>query len=1205
MALDGKIKKTNTPPITPANNNSTKVAEGNLNAKNVSKVIPIAENNMELNPVIEYIKTEEFSSLLPEQQLIALKSKFPNISEQELKLLLDTAKTIIETQNQPLAAEEDASTDIPKSEEEQLIEDVAQEIKDQGKKEQPTIDDVISYISSIPEKDRTEAQIKVLNFVNNFSKDGTISISKQEFAKLVYENKEALENLIPKDVLESEQWKNKTPMEKLDARADVILSKIVPGFDKLQNEEIKNKYRQSFYNQIGSVTNEDWNNFDDAQKEFEIQNIALMIDATEFSEYSIKDLIKISDDGQVTMDKEVAQKISNNYITDKVFEKFTSSNIDVCSEEWIQSGSKAQLAKITDTILTDMDRNYATLPESEKSKKRDLWINNFAKQIYSDWETLSPREKENRKRLFASELSAIKHYGASPSEYYSSDGAEKSVILQQYYSDAHIELNSYQICQHETIARLGNKSTGKIGTSVTEKDMLETLDLKIKKGSNLTPEEQELYKFLQTKQEHYNADAKCKNIEEYQDYIVKTQFNGDVKKYVNEVILNGKSKEEIIKDEKYLKQVLSEFHSPRLAKAVCHELGLDPSKYLNENQNIDRAVEGMIKGDVNEINEANKGFHHLGLENRVNQTTIAVPKEIKEHEKRLDYAVATAALDVKYTQAIATSWNDTKYVSTSEAKALGRDFNTSDYVSDASKSTFTKSFIETAKNDSIRLEYAKEFLTIDNASVTEGVAAASHSVSDPNVRAEYNASVETAAKNYPPEQQANINYALETGNISESTMAKTTPPAAYASDDTTGYNASTSNYSNSTSSYNKTTASDKTVTQAAASAHSTAPTYSANNTVQPDIISKTVAASEAKRQAAMDNAISTAKSINEAVEKWNNEHPKKLSIEDVDAIKAQAAVETAQEVVDSADIPETEKERIIKALSDASSIGEIYDILVSALGSSRVQDRFIEILASTGSSSDIKAFISSRAGSTDTFVKQLFLRTTSSSLKKELLNMLSSDTIAELLANGHIKDLSSVDQRILIRYVMKNLYLMSNTEFARFLKAIVDPNEKEKLIALHSGARQLNDNKPVEIVETSATGEAPTVTTVQAFEASNQKPEPYANKLGSEEFSTDLEDRTKLTKEGAGFGAVNEDLAGIVENPKPKDGSPIGMNDRTLTVNSNAWKRRYNKDNEPTAFTMAAMEEEEYDGLSGFPPPTLAAWKFRGKKRNNGLNFRV
>jgi len=1185
MAIKGKIDQISQSTQTQAANAAQSSVTNEAASAKSQAVVPVAENKTEKNPVVEYIKTDEFQALSAKEQLKALKKKFPDISEEQLIATLNTVKSTIETKQQTALPSETSET-LPKSEEEQAIDKIAQELKSSGKKD-PTIDDVAKYLSSIPEKDRTEEQNKILKYINDFSKKDTKSLPKEEIARIILENGDALENLIPKEVVQSEQWQNKSPMEKLDARADAIMNKIVPGFEKIQNDEVKNHYRELFYNRIGEVVVDGWDKLDDSQKEFTIQNVALLVDATEHSDYSIKDLLTVSENGKISVNKKVAQDMSNKYITDKVFQKFTDDkSINVMDEKWTKLSAEEQLDKIADSIISGIDKNYAKLPQKDKIQRREQWIESFAQQMYDDWNNLNAEEKTSRKRLFAKELSAIKACEISPSEYFNADAKTRVNTIQSYEKDANIKSNAFKDLQYETIKRL-NKKSGKIGMGVTEKDMLDTLKMKKKQGIKLSEDEQRIYNHLEKKQKHYKTNAEHLPYEQTQDCIIETKCNGNVKKYVKDYVLKDRTLAEVKNDEKYLRGILSEIQSEELAVEICIQLGIDPSKYLTENQNIDRAVSGMIDGDVEKINEANRGFHNLGLDNRVNQTTMSVPQEIKEHSKRLDYATATASLDTKYTEAIAASWNDTRYVTTAEAKSLGYDFNTSDKVSDASKSTFTKAFIETAQNDSIRVEYAKEFSTINNAAVTEGLAAASSSVTDPSYQKQYNGYVETATKQYSPEQQAVIRNAQQTGQISQETLSKTTPPAtANSSPNRSSENISNNNNASSVKSTSNQSVESPAVRTSNVSevVKGTARDSAVGTTYSTPVISKSdaqkiKASNESIKQDALDNVAKVKQNIDNSIKEWEGKHKKtKLSDEDKTVLKTEVAISAAVDALDSSEYTESEKQRIIKSLKKASSIGEVYDILVSALGS-KVEEKFIEILASNGSSTRIMSFINSRSGDSS-IVKKLYLRCTSTSVKKELLGLLSPDEITSLLRDGKINDINSVPYKVRLNYIRGLIEsgALSYEEFRLHYAQYLDDFDRNTYTMMYN-QKQNQQNSDLSL-------EIPTNNNVQT---SKPKTTPHG-----------------MTTKGTAFAPVSNNIyedtfIPVAQNDK-NEGAPIGMNDKTLTVGSAEWNMKYNKSNVPTtAFTMNALEEDEEDFGLNMSSGHMPNWKRKGRKPFNHL----
>lgn len=87
--------------------------------------------------------------------------------------------------------------------------------------------------------------------------------------------------------------------------------------------------------------------------------------------------------------------------------------------------------------------------------------------------------------------------------------------------------------------------------------------------------------------------------------------------------------------------------------------------------------------------------------------------------------------------------------------------------------------VETTNDDSRKLHYSEIFKNINNPYVTEGLAAASKSVQSSSVRSQYNNNIQEASQNYTPEQQAVINQALETGEISNKVYSTDITPISY------------------------------------------------------------------------------------------------------------------------------------------------------------------------------------------------------------------------------------------------------------------------------------------------------------------------------------------------------------------------------------------------------------------------------------------
>ena len=100
-----------------------------------------------------------------------------------------------------------------------------------------------------------------------------------------------------------------------------------------------------------------------------------------------------------------------------------------------------------------------------------------------------------------------------------------------------------------------------------------------------------------------------------------------------------------------------------------------------------------------------------------------------------------------------------------------------------------------------------------------------------------------------------------------------------------------------------------------------------------------------------------------------------------------------------------------------------------------------------------------------------------------------------------------------------------------------------------------------------------------------------------------MSDGTIITRQGTAFGAISnvEDDSYRIVSPQElarQKGDPIGMNDEVLTPGSTEWQLKYNKQQAPqhTAFTMAALEDEEEDFGGTFGPAKVGMGKRNNKK---------
>lgn len=558
-------------------------------------------------------------------------------------------------------------------------------------------------------------------------------------------------------------------------------------------------------------------------------------------------------------------------------------------------------------------------------------------------------------------------------------------------------------------------------------------------------------------------------------------------------------------------------------------------------------------------------------------------------------------------------------------------------MTDAGRAKAYRSIVATAQDDDTRLYYGRELSSrTDNVSALEGLAAASDSFTDSNLRNQYNSHISNAASNLPPDDQARINTAMQTGSISQETLSKTSSSSSSSSSQQSSSQNSSSQQTSQQVSVQGTRSGQQTA-QASAS-QTPAQNYASPQTVQQSAaaerlqqiqaqqqqnaqyleqqrveklqaeeqqrverqqvekqqaeaqkqveesrkaeekqkiegqIRQGVEADEAFRQEVMAKAKELAEDIQESVAEWENRH-RKLTTEEGELITAGIAIDAAVEAINSSGISSDDKNALIAQISKASSIDEIYEILISrSVNIGSVKEKVLDLLGSSASPESVRNVVAELI-SDDTVVKELFKRTSSTSIKKELLSMMSTDTVVELLASKQIKNIGDVDHKILRTFLEKNIYSMSNADFNEYLKHL-PLDDRMALVELRNNARG-NKNQTVPSGENH---DADMVTLAQDEESPNRI-------FSSNETTKTLSDGTTVTTQCTTFGPVSDtdfETYQVVQPDKKDEGAPIGMNDDVLTVTG--WNLKYNGNNvQTTAFTMASMDEyDEDDGVGNF-----------------------
>lgn len=564
-------------------------------------------------------------------------------------------------------------------------------------------------------------------------------------------------------------------------------------------------------------------------------------------------------------------------------------------------------------------------------------------------------------------------------------------------------------------------------------------------------------------------------------------------------------------------------------------------------------------------------------------------------------------------------------------------------VSDASAAKFSYTFMDVG-DAAENVEYMKHFAnTVTRAPAMEGFAAASNTIEDPGLRSQYNAAVESGLANYTPEQQATIRTAMQTGSISQETLSKTSSSSSSSSSQQSSSQQSSQQVSaqgtrsgqQSAQASAQNSASQQTAQQSAAPERlpqiqalqqqnaqyieqqrvarlqaadqqrvvEQQQTTEAQKQVEEsrkaeekqkieEQIRQGVEADEAFRQEVMAKAKELAEDIQESVAEWENRH-RKLTTEEGELITAGIAIDAAVEAINSSGISSDDKNALIAQISKASSIDEIYEILISrSVNIGSVKEKVLDLLGSSASPESVRNVVAELI-SDDTVVKELFKRTSSTSIKKELLSMMSTDTVVELLASKQIKNIGDVDHKILRTFLEKNIYSMSNADFNEYLKHL-PLDDRMALVELRNNARgnknqtvpsgenhdadmvtlaQFNQSMPESNVVTSTTPETPENPRFAVGEITKRVGNEFVTQVGT----------TTVTENVYEFGAEDSEI-GTAEWKKFH-----GLEDHGLL----AFIDNENDESDPNNPNFAQMG----DGNRRIPN------RGRRSRRNKGINF--
>lgn len=1064
MAFNYSQKLRTTETVTP----TPQTDAGSTSVKTTGQNKPIDFTNPELtseqNDILNFINSDEYNSLSKDEQIEQLKAKFPFLKE------LSNAE-------------------------------------------------ITTYISAINKNQEIQPTTEKTETTET-EKTAETTDTKEETAQKA---KGSSEPLITVEKFLSPEFQKLEPEERLKNITQLYLEKNDENFQSLSDEEKEKLISEKMDDIANLVVDED----EHSEKKASIKAIALLQAANEKG-VSIDDLKTVSEEERKTMINGVA----NNVI---------KQIVNLVDKEKLGSGTlEEKMNAYAETILNLMDSNYAEIKGTKaRLQYRTKMLDEFiANNSDIDPEILKNIPAKEKQRLVEKAMITFSRIIEESDE-------NDNIIdkLKNIKNLSPLEKNTYDLKYLMTLPP-SDKTNKLIEKINAENEVLERLD---SKGiDNPTPKEF-LNEILAMEKEKPLSKALKKRKTELQRALqIKAKMDIRDRNLKEKAILNGEKIEDAVKFVKSIvKERLKNHHhknieecKKELAEIIeatngdVEEMKLIKECLINEYHyseveanyildNPDSLAKVFCKADSPE--DYNMG---IGIAAQGDAESIEYAQRANSHvsewfQDKNDMANIVACNANLFSTA---GKNVARALNTSLTQGmhdnLSRQDNTdifkiassSGQISDAGLASFTETFIQTAHNDNDRVFYSKNFTSINNAAVTEGLAAASKYVSDPTAKQQYTHYVEVAAKNYPPETQEVIKTALKTGEISQETLSKTTPAASgdsskaeqksSSAESTTtnkntpaqqqtkatgsqqpteaqtqtpvsGQNATKTNQfeqktypSSGTSTINTTqpegyrsssvTTSQTTSYQTSQNNNTTSnQTYNTVNNSPQTSYDATTQALEEKRDAVAEKI----KNFQENVVKSTIEHEigKELTAEESKIIEDYIDVELnkpSQEAINA------NVQKKIKEIFAKNSITNIYNIIITKFGL-KAQDKFIETLTSVGSSDAIRSFAINMKSDTS-IIKKLYLKCSNQKLKSELLNYLPTDEIYSMISDGQIANLNDINHKILYDFLSKNSYSMSNSAFASYLQYL-SLDEREQLVEMRNKSRGITKPQAPEI----------------------------------------------------------------------------------------------------------------------------------------------
>ena len=797
--------------------------------------------------------------------------------------------------------------------------------------------------------------------------------------------------------------------------ADKYFSKTDEKYQKMSEEQKKQYCKQQILELADTVSTSS------TPMEEKVIKATELFEVLNSSEISVEDYKKLSKDDQVKLYRDhqlQRMKELKELVPLKTRQKWATMKPPMSADDKLKEYAKA--------FLNKYDSDFVAIKDEDK---KDLYISTQANSMISkfipNWKETDPKIKEMMFSSIIGTMDVLTEANMSFDEFQEKSSSEKVKFLK--YS-----------------------SNGELSKMSSEEISLNLAIFDYAKKNKNTPTVKELKKFISENSDYENKDAMLNALEMRSRLFGKNAKVQDVETYKQRALEHGISAEEQIqKDFKDFGKLNAKARTKRirdmLLKADGDEALITQIKNLVLESGFKEAKFNTILADT----ETHKRMAcNATLNNNPKAMKAAIDMGDKIGDIKSTQVIACSApvlMEAKAGQALGVDLanENSKYLESyttgvnqrSDAVAYSAAVVQSENMSSAGRAVYTQSAVKTASAEQ-QVEYGREFSKLDYPEVTEGLAAASKYV-DKSVKNQYNSYVEQAIKNYPPEQQAKIRKALETGEISSETLEKTT--VATNSNKTEKSAESTGNKADSQNHAATPTTSNPIKQQGVGSDVAKAPsatnspsrtsvteTPSVSSVASNDRISGVNTVSEVSSSKVSSSTNLTDSEAQELTEKAQVVLDKiedfiktqKASIEQHEAEKTEKAEHLSEEEIikaiasgeiSLADVKLSKEEvaslkDTITVLFEKNSVSAAYKKLVSKFG--KLEDVFLRAFAENADSSTLRSFAGDFRNNTD-----VILRLFKYSKDNSLLAFLPKDTIVALF--GKEIDGSEIPQSIL------------------------------------------------------------------------------------------------------------------------------------------------------------------------------------------------